>query len=659
MLSPHSNPTPEYALDDTMPIFAKETIMDRYLQEGETSPQDAYMRTAMAFASDYEHGLRMYDYSARKKWLGFASPTLSNSPKRTNWYVGEDWAKNFDADCFQTTRMPMPISCFLNTIPDSRDGIARHYSENIWLNSQGGGIGSYAGKLRQVHSKTTTGQKTGGAIPFIGVKDRLVLAVAQGSNRRGADCVYLDVWHPEIEEFIALRNEGGDASRRTRNLHIGVNIDDAFMNAALANAQYGLRSPQTNEIVGYVDAAELLGTMLDTANNRGEPFLHFVDNTRRNMNPISRELGHEITHPNLCTEILQYANALRTAVCCLSSVNLVHIDEYKDNYQFFKDVAMFLDNVLEYFIRNASRYFEDSDEYTFFKLQAREVLSGYMRSEEDVEKAIQELISEALNGMAKAVFGASQERSIGLGIVGWHTALQERNLPVDCAAAKGFTSWTSKAIKTHMDRANFELGAERGEAPDMAGSGRRFTNTIAIAPTATLSIMTSTHEFTLSEGRSLLPRNRYTHKTLSGTYTVVNKTLGKVLKKYGMDTPEVWDSIGFNKGSVLHLPNLTPWEKDVFRTAYEVDMSHLIDHYAIAQEFVCQAQSLTLFYPRGTSRTKLLFDTFKIWKSGLPTRYYMRGESGDKAQGVTTVEKGINLHPVNEELHAVTCTGCE
>lgn len=916
--------------------FSKQTLLDRYMIQGETEAEQTFARCALAFADDQEHAERLHGYFA-KKWLGPATPPLSNAPVRLTW--GKDFEDNFKAEHFVNVKGPMPISCFLNGPEDSRKSLAEHYTECVWLGSNGGGVGAGWGNIREANAPTSNGQKSGGMIPFVGVMDRMSLAVAQGSNRRFAYAAYLPDNHPEIEEFIALRNIGGDDNRRSRNIHIGVLVSDALMHAALVNGDWDLISPSTGTVKKTIKARSLIEAIATTAaEKRGEPFVIFIDEANRKLQPAQKALGLRVHTSNLCvapetkiltdkghveianvvnqqvnvwngteysavtvrqtgtavslltidtdsgfsldctpehrfyvqngyskksvvvkqakelvvgdkliklntpviqgdmefteaysngfysgdgcavpcgesekgriylyggkrkltslfkdkkkhiiqvqldleyfyldalkpkftvpstlhtvesrlnwlagyldsngtvcrvgtsqtlqigsvnpeylrqvqlmlqslgvqskitlareaglfpmpandssgdskeypcqrlerllisgtaiqnllalglkthrlvisnhkpqreatrfvkvagvvdkgrvddtycftepkkhlgvfnglltgqcTEIVEATSEDRTAVCCLSSVNIDTVDEWKDNPIFIEDCIRFLDNILQYFIENAPE------------------------------------------GMEKAVFSATMERSIGLGSMGWHSYMQRKGIPYQSAVALGVSARFSEMIKTKAVKASRQLAKERGEPQDMTGTGLRNAHLITIAPTATNSIICNS----VSPGGDIFFQNQFSHRTLSGLFQVRNAHLEALLESKGLNLPVIWKRIGEDSGSVQWMTEyLTDKEREVYLTAREIDMAWHIEHHAMRQPYVCQAQSLNLTYRGDVSKPKMLSDFYLIWRKGLKSRYYVRTEAITRAQGIT---EGVK----RAEIITADCVACE
>ncbi|MFO0018743.1 MAG: ribonucleoside-diphosphate reductase subunit alpha, partial [Alphaproteobacteria bacterium] len=520
--------------DALLTDFGKTTLEDRYLLPGE-SYQDMFARVATAYADDADHAQRVYDYISRL-WFMPATPVLSNG--------GADRG--------------LPISCFLNAVNDSLDGIQGVWNENVALASNGGGIGTYWGGVRSIGEKVKGAGQTSGIIPFIRVMDSLTLAISQGSLRRGSAAVYLDIHHPEIEEFLEIRKPSGDFNRKSLNLHHGISITDEFMEAVRDGAPFGLRSPKTGEVLREVDARSLWQKILEIRLQTGEPYLIFSDTVNRSMPQHQRDLGLSVRQSNLCSEImlhtgLDHLGKERTAVCCLSSVNAETFLEWRDHPTFIEDVMRFLDNVLEDFITRAP------------------------------------------SSMANAIYAARRERSVGLGLMGFHSFLQMQNVPFESAMAKSWNMRLFKHLRRQCDAASRVLAAERGPCPDAAERGvmERFSHKLAIAPTASISIICGG----TSAGIEPIPANIYTHKTLSGTFAVRNPYLERLLEARGQNIPSVWDSILENEGSVQHLDVLTQDEKDVFKTAFELDQRWVVELAADRTPDICQSQSVNIFLP--------------------------------------------------------------
>src|SRR6516225_6112632 len=493
--------------DDLLTDFGKTTLEDRYLLPGE-SYQDMFARVAMAFADDADHAQRIYDYIS-KLWFMPATPVLSNGGANRG----------------------LPISCFLNSVNDDLEGIVGTWTENVWLASNGGGIGTYWGKVRSIGEKVKTGQ-TSGIIPFIHVMDGLTLAISQGSLRRGSAAVYLDISHPEIEEFLEIRKASGDFNRKGLNLHHGINITDEFMLCVKENRPFGLKSPKDGKVLREIDARQLWQRILETRLQTGEPYILNIDAVNRALPKHQRELGLKVNTSNLCSEITlptgtDHAGKERTAVCCLSSLNIETWDQWAEAPGFIEDVLRMLDNVLTDFIKKAPP------------------------------------------GMARAVYSATRERSVGLGVMGFHSFLQSKNIPLESAMAKSWNLRIFRKIRREADAASYILAEERGACPDAAEKGMkaRFSHKLAIAPTASISIICGGASACVEP----IPANVYTHKTLSGAFSVRNPYLQELLESKGQNTDEVWQSIVEHEGSVQHLDCLSEEDKSVYRTAFEID----------------------------------------------------------------------------------------
>lgn len=554
--------------DTLLTDFGRTTLQDRYLLKGE-SYQDMFARVATAFADDADHAQRVYDYMS-KLWFMPSTPVLSNG--------GADRG--------------LPISCFLNAVPDSLEGITGVWNENVALASNGGGIGTYWGGVRSIGEKVKGAGQTSGIIPFIRVMDSLTLAISQGSLRRGSAAVYLDVHHPEIEEFLEIRKPSGDFNRKSLNLHHGINVTDEFMEAVRDGTMFGLRSPKDREVLREVDARTLWQKILEIRLQTGEPYLIFSDTVNRALPEHQRALGLRVRQSNLCSEIVLHSGADhlgrdRTAVCCLSSVNAESFLEWRDDPRFIEDVMRFLDNVL------------------------------------------QDFIDRAPSAMAAAVYAAERERSVGLGLMGFHSFLQGQGVPFESAMAKAWNMRLFKHLRRGCDRASQVLAEERGACPDAADQGvmERFSHKLAIAPTASISIICGG----TSAGIEPIPANIYTHKTLSGSFAVKNPYLVRVLAERGMDTPAVWDSIVEHEGSVQHLAGLSQDEKDVFKTAFELDQRWVVDLAADRTPEVCQSQSLNVFLPGDVDKWDLHMLHFTAWERGCKSLYYLRSKSVQRA----------------------------
>jgi ribonucleoside-diphosphate reductase alpha chain len=558
--------------DAKLTEFGKATLRDRYLLEGEDF-QGMFARVASAFADDAAHAQRLYDYISQL-WFMPATPVLSNGG----------------------TNRGMPISCYLNETDDSLKGIVDLWNENVWLASRGGGIGSYWGNLRSIGEKVRGNGKTSGVIPFMRVQDSLTLAISQGSLRRGSSAVYMPIDHPEIEEFIDIRRPtGGDPNRKTLNIHHGVSISDAFMEAVEADAMWQLRSPKSREVIAEVKARDLWIKLLLARIETGEPYLLFIDNVNKAIPEHHKALGLQVKTSNLCSEITlptgrDHLGNSRTAVCCLSSINLETYEEWKDHPQMMEDVMRFLDNVLQDFIDNAAPE------------------------------------------MARAVYAATRERSVGLGVMGFHSFLQKKGVPFESVMAKSWNKRLFTTIYEKVEAASVKLAEERGACPDAqeVGAMQRFSNKTAIAPTASISIIAGNS----SPGIEPYAANVFTQKTLSGSFSVRNKHLKALLEEKGQDSEEVWNDIARNEGSVAHLDFLSQLEKDIFKTAQEIDQYWVIEHAADRTPFISQAQSVNLFLPANIHKRDLHLLHFKAWKKGMKSLYYCRSTSLQRSEKV-------------------------
>ncbi len=559
--------------DRLLTQFGKATLADRYLLPGE-SFQDRFARVAACFADDSAHAQRLYDYISRL-WMMPATPVLSNGG---------------------TTR-GLPISCYLNEARDDLEGIVGLWTENVWLAARGGGIGSYWGNLRSIGEKVGQNGKTSGVVPFIRVMDSLTLAISQGSLRRGSAAVYLPIHHPEIEEFIELRRPtGGDYNRKALNLHHGVAVTDAFMRAVLADETWPLVSPRDGTVQRTVSARSLWIRLLTARVETGEPYLIFIDQVNRGRPEHHKLAGLEVKTSNLCSEItlptgVDHLGGERTAVCCLSSLNLEHYEEWEQHPNFVEDVMRFLDNVL------------------------------------------QDYIDHAPDSMARAKYAAMRERSVGLGVMGFHSFLQAKSIPFESVMAKVWNTRMFRHIKAGADAASQVLAAERGPCPDAAdyGVAERFSHKLAIAPTASISIICGG----ASPGIEPIAANAFNHKTLSGSYLVRNRALAAVLADHGHDDDETWSSITTHEGSVQHLDFLTEHERDVFKTAFELDQRWVIDHAADRQPYICQSQSLNLFLPADVHKRDLHRLHIRAWEKGCKSLYYVRSKSLQRADVIS------------------------
>jgi ribonucleoside-diphosphate reductase alpha chain len=558
----------DHSRDALLTDFGKETLTDRYLLPGE-SYQDLFVRVASAYADDAAHAQRLYDYIS-KLWFMPSTPVLSNGG----------------------TGRGLPISCYLNSVPDSLEGIVETWNENVWLASRGGGIGTYWGNVRGIGEPVGLNGKTSGIIPFVRVMDSLTLAISQGSLRRGSAACYLDVSHPEIEEFLEIRKASGDFNRKALNLHHGVLLTDAFMEAVRSGSEWNLLSPKDGSVRATVDARSLFQKLVETRLATGEPYIVFADTVNRAMPRHHRELGLKVSTSNLCSEITlptgrDHLGNDRTAVCCLSSLNLETWDEWKDDRVFIEDVMRFLDNVLT------------------------------------------DYIDRAPPEMARAKYSAGRERSVGLGVMGFHSFLQARNLAFEGAMAKSWNLKIFRHISTAANEASMLLATERGPCPDAADRGvmERFSCKMAIAPTASISIICGGTSACIEP----IPANIYTHKTLSGSFSIRNPYLEKLLSEKSKNSDAVWNSILEQGGSVQHLDFLSQDEKDTYKTSFEIDQRWLLELAADRTPYIDQAQSLNLFIPADVEKWNLLMLHFRAWELGVKSLYYLRSKSIQRA----------------------------
>jgi len=580
-----------YERDELLTDFGKTTLKDRYLLPNETSPQDGFMRAAKAFSDNDEMAQRIYDY-ASKLWFMFSTPILSNGG----------------------TNRGMPISCFLNYVGDSREGLTGHYTENAWLASIGGGIGGYWGDVRSDGVMTSGGSQSSGSIPFLHVVDSEILAFSQGKTRRGSYAAYIDISHPEIIEFLEMRKpSGGDIHRKCLNLHHAVNISDKFMQLiekCVAEPTYddswNLIDPHTKEVIRTISARDLWQKLLENRVATGEPYVSFIDTINEALPETQKKLGLKVHHSNLCTEITLPTNEERTAVCCLSSVNLEKFDEWQNDSLFISDLVRFLDNALTYFITHAP------------------------------------------DSVFRAKFSATQERSIGLGAMGFHAYLQSKGIPFEGALAKSLNMKMFRSIKEQAVAESKRLGIKRGEAPDMEGTGMRNAHLLAVAPNASSSIICGTTSPSIEPYRA----NAYVQKTMSGSFLVKNKYLEKLLEKKGINNDAIWSSIVSQRGSVLHLKDLSDYEKDIFKTGIEINQQWIIEHAADRQQFICQGQSVNVFVPADVNIKELHDIHMLAWKRKLKTLYYCRSEAIKRAE---LVSKKIERTIIPE----AECLACE
>jgi len=586
----------DYTKDSLFDELGLLRLKESYMKDDEVSPQERFAYVSKTFGSDPEHAQRIYNY-ASNHWLSYSTPILS----------------------FGRSRRGLPISCFLNYIEDTAEGLVDNLSETNWLSMLGGGVGIGFG-IRSADDKST------GVMPHLKMYDASSLAYRQGRTRRGSYAAYLSIDHPDIINFLEMRKPTGDQNMRTLNMHHGINIPDRFMEIIEQSMldtnfddSWELVDPASKEVRETVSAKELWQKLLEMRMMTGEPYLHFIDESNRKMPQHLKDLGLKINQSNLCSEIILPTNEKRTAVCCLSSLNLEYYDEWKDELHFLRDVAEMLDNVLEYFITNAP------------------------------------------DTISRAVYSATRERSIGIGALGWHAYLQKNNIPWESSLAVGRNKNIFKTIREKLDVANKELGLERGEAPDAMGTGNRFSHLMAIAPNASSSILMGNTSPSIEPYRA----NAYRQDTLSGSHLNKNRYLDKIIKEKAKDENEyneIWSSIIANDGSVQHMESLDEWTRDVFKTSMEIDQRWLIQHASDRQEYIDQAQSVNLFF-RPDSHIKYIHAVhFMAWKQKLKTLYYCRSDKIAKADKVSKriereIIKEINLHDLTEGTECLACEG--
>ena len=586
------------ARDANLTDFGKETLRDRYLLPGETN-QDLFARVADAYADDAAHAQRLYDYISNL-WFMPATPVLSNAG----------------------TNRGLPISCYLNSVSDSLEGIVGTWNENVWLASKGGGIGTYWGNVRGIGEPVGLNGKTSGIIPFVRVMDSLTLAISQGSLRRGSAACYIDVHHPEIEEFLEIRKPSGDFNRKALHLHHGVLLTDAFMEAVRTGSKFDLLSPKDGSVRGQVDARSLFQKLVETRLATGEPYIVFSDTVNRLMPKHHRDLGLKVSTSNLCSEItlptgIDHLGNDRTAVCCLSSLNLETWDQWNGDKTFIEDVMRFLDNVL------------------------------------------QDYIDRAPDEMARAKYSASRERSVGMGVMGFHSFLQMKSIGFESPMAKVWNLKMFKHISAKAEEASLLLAQERGACPDAEDMGamERFSCKMAIAPTASISIICGGTSACIEP----IPANIYTHKTLSGSFVVKNPYLEKLLDTKSKNSTNVWNSILEKGGSVAHLDFLTPEEKAVYKTSFEIDQRWLLEFAADRTPYIDQAQSLNLYIPADVDKWDLMMLHFQAWEKGIKSLYYLRSKSVQRAgfaggvEADNTAEAAVYTLPTTDYDECLAC----
>ena len=583
----------DYSKDSLLDEFSLRTLEERYMVGDEKSPQEAFARAAEAFADDEAHAQRLYDYVS-KQWFMFATPLLSNGG----------------------TRRGLPISCFLNYVDDSREGITEHYTENAYLSSFGGGIGGSWSSIRAQGTKTSKGSESTGVIPFMKVVDAEMLAFSQGVTRRGSYASYLHMSHPEIEEFLDIRKPtGGDINRKCTNLHHGVVIPDAFMEIIYRATKeldfddsWELIDPHSHQVKKVVSARTLWVKLLQNRMETGEPYLMFEDAVQEALPDFQKRKGLRVNHSNLCSEITLATDEERTAVCCLSSVNLEHFDEWSKVPAFIPDLVRMLDNVLTVFIKDAP------------------------------------------DSLEKAKFSAMRERSIGLGAMGFHAYLQKNKLSFEGMYATAMNMKVFKHIKDDAVKTTHKLAVERGACPDDDSCEVRNAHLLAIAPNASSSIICGNTSPSIEPFRA----NAYTQKTKSGSHLHKNKYLEQLLEDKGANTDNVWKEIVANKGSVQHLDLLTDHEKEVFKTAVEINQAWIIEHASMRQEFICQSQSVNLFFPPDVNKGDLHNVHMLAWAKNLKTLYYLRSEAISRADNVSSQ---VKREIIFEQEDCLACEG--
>ncbi len=621
---PYLGITIDYDKEKEFDKFSLDTLKDRYLWDNETHAQEAFARASVFGATykgetDFELAQRLYSYCS-SRWFMFSTPILSNGG---------------------TTR-GLPISCFLNYVPDSRDGLSTHYDENIWLASSGGGIGGYWGDIRSNGISTSHGSRSTGSIPFLHVVDSQMLAFNQGTTRRGSYAAYMDISHPEIEEFINIRKEsGGDINRKSLNLHNGVNITNDYLKAVKEDADWRLIDPKTKEAVRTIKARDLWWQILNARAETGEPYMVNIDTCNESLPEQQKELGLSIKQSNLCSEITLPTDEERTAVCCLSSVNLEHFDTWSKEPLFIQDLITMLDNVIEHYIENA---IDTSN------------LGGYIAN----FKRFKKYIKSGKEGFVKSAYSAYRERSLGLGAMGFHAYLQSKNISFESIFATSFNHQAFSFIKNSATEASTRLCDLRGECPDLHGGKLRNANLLAVAPNASSGIICSGTSPSIEPYRA----NAYTHKTLSGSYQVKNKYLSNIFKQKklrGKKLEETWKSITANEGSVQQLDILTEEEKEIFKTANEINQIWIVEHAYQRQQYICQAQSVNLFFtlPKTTEAQEIHDDYMQYvndvhWygMNKLKSLYYFRSNAARNVENV-------NIKVPRIKLDDVECIACE
>jgi len=589
--------TVDFTRDSLFDELGLKRLKESYMREDEVSPQERFAYVSHSFGSNKKHAQRLYNYSSRH-WLSYSTPILS----------------------FGRSKRGLPISCFLPYLDDSAEGLVDTLAEVNWLSMLGGGVGIGIG-IRSADDKSV------GVMPHLRTYDASSLAYRQGRTRRGSYAAYLGIDHPDVLIFLEMRKPTGDPNMRTLNLHHGINITDDFMHLIEkcmldpnADDTWELKDPHSGEVRDTISARDLWQRILEIRMQTGEPYLHFIDTSNRHLPDFQKKLGLSIRQSNLCSEIILPTDRERTAVCCLSSLNLEYFEDWRMDSLFLRDVAEMLDNVLQYFIDNAP------------------------------------------DAVSRAKFSAYRERSIGIGALGWHAYLQRSGIPWESALATSANHKIFRHIRTGLDKANFELGKERGEAPDAVGTGRRFSHMMAIAPNASSSIIMGNTSPSIEPFRA----NAYRQDTLSGSSLNKNKYLDKIIKEKcdadnKLDYNEIWSSIIANDGSVQHLNFLDEWTRDIFKTSMEIDQRWLVDHAANRQSYIDQAQSVNLFFRPDVNVKYLHAVHFQAWKQGLKTLYYCRSEKLAKADKVSKKIERERLEDIDlkQLVTEEVCLSCE
>ena len=586
----------DYSRDSLFDELGIKRLKESYMKEDETSPQERFAYVSKAFGSNEEHSQRLYEYSSNH-WLSYSTPILS----------------------FGRSKRGLPISCFLPYLHDSAEGLVDCLAEVNWLSMLGGGVGIGIG-IRSADDKST------GVMPHLRTYDASSLAYRQGRTRRGSYAAYLDISHPDVLMFLEIRKPTGDQNMRCLNLHHGINITDEFMHLVEQSMldpnfddTWQLKDPASGEVRDTISARELWQRILETRMLTGEPYIHFIDTSNRLMPQFQKDLGLKIQQSNLCSEIILPTDKDRTAVCCLSSVNLEYYDEWRTNKLFLKDIAEMLDNVLDYFITNAP------------------------------------------DAVHRAKFSAQRERSIGVGALGFHAYLQRNGIAFEGVMAKVANNKMFKHIRSKLNEANLELGGERGSPGDCAGTGLRFAHVMAVAPNASSSILMGNTSPSIEPYRA----NAYRQDTLSGAYLNKNKFLDAILREKGLTEEQMqdtWSSIIANDGSCQHLDVLDETQKDVFKTSMEIDQRWVIEHASDRQVYIDQAQSLNLFFRPDVNVKYLHACHFLAWKKGLKTLYYCRSEKLAKADKVSKriereVIKELDMTAIAQGNECLACEG--